>query len=324
VLRVVPQSDLKILARIGDHGVLSRAIMAMRYTKRCSCRFGGQGRPQDGRRIIAAARTHEMVVHRCGKGCIFTTAKNSDVSRRDPVAQAGGERDSLVRDVRGMENIEAKKRPTFEMDAEQPFRSCLEALSKPASVRRSYMPKSVAETPWTSRSAVTNRFGAIYFQGGRIPTRRTCRLVKNTNMSLEMSRHRAPRRQGSQGRPIGVGHSTDAQTQTNAITNGEVRPDRMGARGPVLALKNNPKIGLPNLVPKGSFALHLNRLGAASQRQDREARCLAVSQEALMARQMVHKKLYNPMRLSIPPALRTIRQDIVLHRKAELERRGRY
>jgi len=55
----------------------------------------------------------------------------------------------------------------------------------------------------------------------------------------------------------------------------------MGAPRTSTGAENNPKIDFANLVPKGSFALHLNRLVPPFNiRKIAQAALLAVSQEA--------------------------------------------
>lgn len=295
VLRVVPQSDLKILDPIWTTAFVTRNHGYAIYDTLFGVDAEGQVRPQMVGEYSSSA-DHMKWSFTLREGLYFHDGK--PVTSADVIQslKRWGERDSLgQRLFAAMESIEAKSDTTFQITLKQPFGLVLEALSKPASVPPFIMPKSVAETPSDKQIDSYIGSGPFIFKVDEYRPGERVVYVKNTKY--------VPRNEPASGtaggKVVKVDRMewiilTDAQTQTNAIANGEVDLIEWVPADQYLALKNNPKIDFANLVPKGSFALHLNRLVPPFNNvKIAQAALLAVSQEALMRAQMVHKELYN-------------------------------
>jgi peptide/nickel transport system substrate-binding protein len=295
VLRVVPQSDLKILDPIWTTAFVTRNHGYAIYDTLFGIDAEGKVRPQ----MVGEYRSstdHMKWSFTLREGLYFHDGK--PVTSADVIQslKRWGERDSLgQRLFAAMESIEAKSDTTFEMTLKQPFGLVLEALSKPASVPPFIMPKSVAETPSDKQIDSYIGSGPFIFKVDEYRPGERVVYVKNTKYVARQE----PASGTAGGKVVKVDRMewvilTDAQTQTNAIANGEVDLIEWVPADQYLALKNNPKIDFANLVPKGSFALHLNRLVPPFNNvKIAQAALLAVSQEALMRAQMVHKDLYN-------------------------------
>jgi peptide/nickel transport system substrate-binding protein len=295
VLRVVPQSDLKILDPIWTTAFVTRNHGYAIYDTLFGVDAEGKVRPQMVGEYSNSA-DHMKWSFTLREGLYFHDGK--PVTSADVIQslKRWGERDSLgQRLFAAMENIQAKSDATFEMTLKQPFGLVLEALSKPASVPPFIMPKSVAETP--SDKQIDNYIGSgpfIFKTDEYRPGERVV-YVKNTKYVPRTE----PASGTTGGKTVKVDRMewvilTDAQTQTNAINNGEVDLIEWVSADQYTALKSNPKIDFANLVPKGSFALHLNHIVPPfNNPKIAQAALMAVNQEALMRAQMVHKELYN-------------------------------
>ena len=295
VLRVVPQSDLKILDPIWTTAFVTRNHGYAIYDTLFGVDAEGKVRPQMVGEY-SSSTDHMKWSFTLREGLYFHDGK--PVTSADVIQslKRWGERDSLgQRLFAAMESIQAKDDATFEMTLKQPFGLVLEALSKPASVPPFIMPKSVAETP--SDKQIDNYIGSgpFIFEVDEYRPGERVVYVKNTKYD--------PRNESASGtaggKVVKVDRMewvilTDAQTQTNAITNGEVDLIEWVPADQYTALKGNPKIDFANLVPKGSFALHLNHIVPPfNNPKIAQAALMAVNQEALMRAQMVHKELYN-------------------------------
>jgi len=295
VLRVVPQSDLKILDPIWTTAFVTRNHGYAIYDTLFGVDAEGKVQPQMVGEY-SSSTDHMKWSFTLREGLYFHDGK--PVTSADVIQslKRWGERDSLgQRLFAAMESIQAKDDATFEMTLKQPFGLVLEALSKPASVPPFIMPKSVAETPSDKQLDNYVGSGPFIFKVDEYRPGERVVYVKNTKY--------VPRKEPASGtaggKVVKVDRMewvilTDAQTQTNAIANSEVDLIEWVPADQYLALKNNPRIDFANLVPKGSFALHLNRLVPPFNNvKIAQAALMAVSQEALMRAQMVHKDLYN-------------------------------
>ena len=295
VLRVVPQSDLKILDPIWTTAFVTRNHGYAIYDTLFGVDAEGKVRPQMVGEY-SSSTDHMKWSFTLREGLYFHDGK--PVTSADVIQslKRWGERDSLgQRLFAAVESIQAKDDATFEMTLKQPFGLVLEALSKPASVPPFIMPKSVAETPSDKQINSYIGSGPFVFKTDEYRPGERVVYVKNTKY--------VPRKEPASGTAGGKAVKvdrmewvilTDAQTQTNAITNGEVDLIEWVPADQYTALRSNPKIEFANLVPKGSFALHLNHIVPPfNNPKIAQAALMAVNQEALMRAQMVHKELYN-------------------------------
>lgn len=295
VLRVVPQSDLKILDPIWTTAFVTRNHGYAIYDTLFGVDAHGKVQPQmvDTYTTSPDGRTWSFTLR---EGLAFHDGK--PVTSADVIQsiKRWGQRDSLgQRMAAALASFEAKNDKTFVMTFKEPFSLVLEALSKPASVPPFIMPKSVAETPPDQQIASTIGSGPFIFKTDEYRPGERIVYVKNTKY--------VPRKEPASGTAGGKVVKVDrmewvvlndAQTQANAIVNGEVDLIEWLPAEQYGALKANPKIAFANLVPKGSFDLHLNRLVPPFNNvKIAQAALMAVNQEALMRAQMVDRDLYN-------------------------------
>jgi peptide/nickel transport system substrate-binding protein len=294
-LRVVPQSDLRILDPVWTTAFVTRNHGYAIYDTLFGVDADGKIRPQMIGEYGSSA-DHKVWTFTLREGLKFHDGK--PVTSADVIQslKRWGEKDSLgQRLFAAMGSIDAKNDSTFVITLKEPFGLMLEALSKPASVPPFIMPKSVAETPPDKQISNYVGSGPFIFKTDEYRPGERVVYVKNPDY--------VPRNEPASGtaggKVVKVDRMewvilTDAQTQTNAIGNGEVDLIEWVAADQYSALKSNPKIDFANLVPKGSFALHLNHLVPPfNNPKIAQAALMAVNQEALMRAQMVHKELYN-------------------------------
>lgn len=295
VLRMAPQSDLKILDPIWTTAFVTRNHGYAVYDTLFGVDAQGKVQPQMvgeyGR--SADGRTWTFTLR---DGLAFHDGK--PVTSADVISsiKRWGQRDALGQKMMAaLGSLEAKGDRTFVMTFKEPFGLVLEALSKPASVPPFIMPKSVAETPADQQIASTVGSGPYIFKADEYRPGERIVYVKNTRY--------VPRKEPASGtaggKVVKVDRMewvvlTDAQTQANALARGEIDMIEWVPAEQYLALKDDPKVAFAQLVPKGSYALHLNRLVPPFNNvKIAQAALMAVNQEALLRAQMVHKDLYN-------------------------------
>jgi peptide/nickel transport system substrate-binding protein len=295
VLRVVPQSDLKILDPIWTTAIITRNHGYAIYDTLFGVDGQGQVKPQ---------MVSEYSQSDDGKVWTFTLRKGLKFHDGAPVTSADviqslkrwGARDNLgQRLLAATASLDAKSDDAFVLTLKQRFGLVLEALSKPASVPPFIMPKRVAETPPDQQITSQIGSGPFVFKTDEYRPGERVVYVKNTDYVPRDE----PASGTAGGKVVNVDRMewiilTDGQTQTNAIINGEVDLIEWVPADQYVALRNNPKIAFVDLVPKGSFALHLNHLYPPfNNPKMAQAAYMAISQDALMKAQMVHPDLYN-------------------------------
>jgi len=295
VLRVVPQADLKILDPIWTTAFVTRNHGYAIY----DTLFG----------VDAQGKVQPQMVGSYSKGTdnktwTFTLRDGLAFHDGKPVTSADviqslrrwGAKDSLgQRLFAALKSIEAKNDKTFVMTFNEPFSLLLEALSKPASVPPFIMPKAVAETPPDQQIGNNVGSGPFIFKTDEYRPGERIVYVKNTKY--------VPRKEPASGTAGGKVVKVDrmewvvlndAQTQANALRNGEVDLIEWVPAEQYLPLKADPAVEFANMVPKGSFALHVNRLVAPfNNPKIAQAAIMALNQEAMLRAQMVSKDLYN-------------------------------
>lgn len=294
-LRVVPQADLKILDPIWTTAFITRNHGYAIYDTLFGVDADGQVRPQ---MVSEYSRSDD------GKTWTFALRPGLKFHDGAPVTSADviaslkrwGKRDNLGQKLFAVVSaLEPKGDDSLTISLSEPFGLMLEALSKPASVPPFIMPRSVAETPADQQITSTVGSGPFIFKADEYRPGERVVYLKNPTY---VPRNEPPSGTAG-GKVVNVDRMewvilTDAQTQTNAITNGEVDLIEWVPADQYQALSSNPTIAFANLVPKGSFALHLNRLVPPFNNvKVAQAALMAVNQEALMRAQMVNKELYN-------------------------------
>lgn len=295
VLRIVPQSDLKILDPIWTTAFITRNHGYAVYDTLFGVDAKGKVQPQ-----MVGDYT------RSPDGTTWTFTLRDGLAFHDgkPVTSADviqsikrwGQRDGLGQKMMAaLGSFEAKNDKTFVMTFKEPFGMVLEALSKPSSNPPFIMPKAVAETPADQQIKSTIGSGPYIFKEDEYRPGEKIVYVKNTKY--------VPRKEPASGtaggKVVNVDRMewvvlNDAQTQANALANGEVDMIEWVPSEQYTALKDNPKIEMASPVPTGSYALHLNRMVPPFNNvKIAQAAFMAMNQEALLRAQMVHKELYN-------------------------------
>lgn len=295
VLRIVPQSDLKILDPIWTTAFVTRNHGYQVYDQL----FGvdAQGKPQP-----QMVDKHEVSAD--GKVWTFTLRKGLAFHDDKPVTSADviasltrwGKRDGLGQKMMAaLDKMEAVNDSTFKLIFKEPFGMVLEALSKPSSNPNFIMPARIAATPPDQQIDDPIGSGPYIFKKDEYRPGEKVVYLKNTKY---VPRSEPPSGTAG-GKHVYVDRLEwivlkDAQTQANALANGEVDLIEWLPAEQYSAMKGNANVKMESAVPKGSFALHLNKhVPPFNNPKIAQAALLAVNQEALMRAQMVHKELYN-------------------------------
>jgi peptide/nickel transport system substrate-binding protein len=294
VLRIVPQTDLKILDPIWTTAFVTRDHGYMVYDTLFGVDVTGRPQPQmvDKYTASADAKVWNFTLR---KGLAFHDGK--PVLAADVVASLNrwGQRDSLgQRMLAAMDKMEAVGDSSFRMTFKQPFGLVLEALSKPSGSPAFIMPKRVADTPADKQIEDYTGSGPYVFKKDEFRPGEKVVYLKN---AAYVPRVETPSGTAG-GKRVYVDRVEwiilkDAQTQSNAITNGEV--DMLSWMPPehYATLRTNPKLQTVSPTFAGSYFLHLNHhVPPFDNPKIARAAVLAVNQEALLRGQMVFRDLY--------------------------------
>lgn len=295
VLRVAPQADLKILDPIWTTAFVTRNHGYMVYDTLFGVDEQGVPKPQ----MVDTFTTSDD-----GKTWNFTLRKGlkfhdgAPVTGEDVVAsiKRWGARDGLGQRMMGaMDTMEATGADGFKMVFKEPFGMVLEALSKPSSNPPFIMPARVAATPPDKQIDDTTGSGPYVFNKAGY---RPGEIVVYDKFKDYVSRDEPPSGTAG-GKPVFVDRMEwvilkDAQTQANALANGEIDMIEWVPTEQYTVLEKNPKITLEQQLPKSSYAMHLNHIiPPFDNPKIAQAAIMAINQEALMRAQLVHKDLYN-------------------------------
>ncbi|WPH21833.1 ABC transporter substrate-binding protein [Variovorax paradoxus] len=295
VLRLVPQSDLKILDPIWTTAFVTRNHGYAVYDTLFGVDEQGKVKPQMVDKYTTSAD---------GKTWTFTLRKSLEFHDGKPVTSEDvlaslkrwGQRDGLGQKMyAALDKAEAVDASSFRLVFKDGFGMVLDALSKPSSNPPFIMPARVAATPSDKQIDDATGSGPYIFKKEEYRPGEKVVYLKNTRY---VPRTEAPSGTAG-GKNVYVDRMEwiilkDAQTQANALANGEVDMIEWLPPEQYTALKNNAAITVDNPIPKGSFALHLNHvIPPFDNPKIAQAAIMAINQEALMRAQMVHKELYN-------------------------------
>ncbi|MFM0232056.1 ABC transporter substrate-binding protein [Paraburkholderia sediminicola] len=294
VLRIVPQADLKILDPIWTTAFITRDHGYMIY----DTLFG-----VDAKGVVQPEMVDTYTTSPDGKTWTFTLRKGLAFSDGKPVTSADviasitrwGKRDvfgqRMFAALQSFDTVDAK---SFRMTFKQPFPMVLDALGKPSGSAAFIMPKRVADTSADQQITDYTGSGPYIFKQDEYRPGAKIVYIKNPNY--------VPRPEPASG-TAGGKHVyvdrvewivlKDAQTQANAIANGEVDMIEWMPAEQYAAFKSNPKLELLKPTPAGLFDLHLNHLVPPfNNPKIAQAAIMAINQEALMRAQLVNKDLY--------------------------------
>ncbi|MCA1325098.1 ABC transporter substrate-binding protein [Herbaspirillum sp. alder98] len=294
-LRIVPQADLKILDPIWTTAFVTRNHGYMIYDTLFGVDADGKIQPQmiDHYTVSADGKSWNFTLRR---GLVFSDGK--PVTSEDVIASVRrwAQRDNLGQKMLlALDKFEPVGANGFRMSFNQPFGMLLEALAKPSTNPPFIMPARVAQTPADRQIDDTTGSGPYVFKKDEYRPGEKVVYLKNRTY---VPRSEAP--SGTAGAKLVYVDRVewvilkDAQTQTNALINGEVDMIEWAPAEQYAALKANPKVSLQSQLPKGSVALHLNHLiPPFNNPKIAQAAFMAINQEALMKAQLVNKDLYN-------------------------------
>ncbi len=294
VLRMVPQTDLKILDPIWTTAFVTRDHGYMIYDTLFGVDVSGKPQPQMVEKYTASpdAKVWSFTLR---KGLAFHDGQ--PVTAADVIASLSrwGKRDSLGQRMFGaLDKIEAVGENGFRMTFKQPFGLVLEALAKPSGSPAFIMPKRVADTPADKQIDDYTGSGPYVFAKSEFRPGEKVVYLKN---KAYVPRTESPSGLAG-GKRVYVDKVEwiilkDAQTQSNAIVNGEV--DMLSWMPPehYATLRTNPKLETVKPTFAGSYYLHLNHhIPPFDNPKIARAALLAVNQEALLRGQMVFRDLY--------------------------------
>ncbi len=296
VLRIVPQADLKILDPIWTTAFVTRNHGYMVYDQLFGIDANGAIQPQ---MVDTYTKSDDF------KEWTFTLRKGLSFSDGAPVTSAdviASVNRWAKRDVFGqvmaqaLASFEPVDDMTFKMSFSKPFPMVLEALSKPSGNATFIMPKRVAMTPADQQISEYVGSGPYIMKMDEYKPGAKIVYVKNEKY--------VPRSEDPSGTAGGKRVFVDrlewvilkdAQTQANAIANGEIDMIEWMPAEQYAAFKANPSLELVKPTPAGAYNLHLNHfVPPFDNPKIAQAAIMALNQEALMRAQMVNKDLYRP------------------------------
>lgn len=294
-LRIVPQADLKILDPVWTTAFVTRNHGYMIYDTLFGVDTEGKIHPQmvDTYEASPDALKFQFTLR---DGLAFHDGK--PVTSEDVIAslKRWGARDNLGQKMFSqMDGIKAVDAKTVVMTFKTPFGMVLDALSKPSSIPAFIMPKRVADTPADQQITDTTGSGPYIFVKDEYRPGERVVYVKN---KAYVSRKEPPSGTAG-GKPVYTDRVEwvilkDAQTQANALRNGEVDLIEWLPTEQYAALKADPNIAMDSQVIKMQAMLHLNHLiPPFNNPKIAQAALMAINQQALMRAQNVHTELYN-------------------------------
>lgn len=296
VLRMVPQADLKVLDPIWTTAFVTRDHGYMVYDTLFGIDAEGKVKPQMVDTYTSDADGLNWTL-KLRDGLVFHDGK--PVTSADVIQslKRWGQRDGLGQKMfAALEKIEAGDDKTINLQFKQPFGMVLEALAKPSSNPPFIMPEEVAKTPASEQISSTVGSGPYVFKADEFRPGEKVVYVKHDKY--------VPRDEPASGTAGGKHVHVDrvewmiikdAQTQANALANGEIDILSWVPSEQYAALKGNDKVELVAPVPKGMYAMHLNHfVPPFDNPKIAQAAILSLNQEALMRAQLINKDLYSP------------------------------
>ncbi|MDB5817822.1 MAG: putative peptide transporter, peptide-binding protein [Rhizobacter sp.] len=296
VLRVVPQSDLKVLDPIWTTAYITRNYGYMVYDTLFAYDEAGKVQPQmvDKYTVSKDLKVWEFTLR---PGLAFGDGK--PVTSDDVVASIArwGKRDVFgQRLVGAIEKTEVVSPTTFRYTFKQPFGLTIDAFAKPGTNVAFIMPKSVAETPADKQIDDNTGSGPFMLKKDEYRPGEKVVFVKNP--------YYKPRSEPASGLAGGKKVNfdrvewvilKDAQTQANALTNGEVDMLEVVPAEHYASLRTNPKIELEQVIPANVFVGVYNHLVPPFDNPKiAKAALMAINQEALLRGQVLFRDLYKP------------------------------
>jgi len=294
VLRLVPQSDLKILDPIWTTGFTTRNHGFMIYDQLFGIDAQGKIQPQMVDTYTQSADFKEWTFT-LRKGLVFSDG--APVTSEDVIASINrwAKRDVfgqvMMQEISIFEPIDETR---FKMTFKTPFPMVLDAFSKQSGSPSFIMPKRVALTPADQQIKDYIGSGPYVIKMDEYKPGSKIVYLKNEKY---IPRSEEPSGTAG-GKRVYVDRLEwvvlkDAQTQANAIAAGEVDMIELMPPEQYANLKANPKLEIIKPMPSGAAFMHLNHLiPPFDNPKIAQAAIMALNQEALMRAQFVNKDLY--------------------------------
>lgn len=288
-LKIIPTSNMTVLDPIWTTAYISRNFGYMIYDTLFGTDLQGRVQPQ---------MVGKWSVSKDNKTWSFTLRDGLEfhdgkpVTSEDVVAsiKRWASRDTFGSQLaRAIDRYETPDAKTFVLQLKEPFGLVTEALGKPSSNVLFIMPKRVADTPADTQIKETVGSGPYVFKADEFRPGEKAVFLKNAKYK---PRAEAPSGTAG-GKQVYVERVEwlfirDAQTQLNALLNGEADILEQPAFEQYATLRANPNVTLVDAQPAGNqFILRFNFLHAPFNNEKiRRAAMLALGQEAFLRTQV--------------------------------------
>lgn len=288
-LKIIPTTNMTVLDPIWTTAYISRNFGYMIYDTLFGTDAQGRIQPQMVGKW-SVSKDNRTWTFQLRDGLEFHDGK--PVTSEDVVAslKRWASRDTFGGQLaKAIDKYETPDARTFVIQLKEPFGLVTEALGKPSSNVPFIMPKRVADTPGDVQIKETIGSGPYIFKADEFRPGEKAVFLKNTKYK--------PRAEAPSGTAGGKNvyvdrvewlFIRDAQTQLNALLNGEADILEQPAFEQYATLRSNPNIELVDAQPAGNqFILRFNFLHAPFDNEKiRRAAMLALGQEAFLRTQV--------------------------------------
>ncbi|MBP6893220.1 MAG: ABC transporter substrate-binding protein [Gammaproteobacteria bacterium] len=288
-LKIIPTTNMTVLDPIWTTAYISRNFGYMIYDTLFGTDAQGKIQPQMVGKW-SVSKDNKTWTFQLRDGLEFHDGK--PVTSEDVVAslKRWASRDTFGGQLaKAIDKYETPDAKTFVIQLKEPFGLVTEALGKPSSNVPFIMPKRVADTPGDVQIKETIGSGPYIFKADEFRPGEKAVFLKNTKYK--------PRAEAPSGTAGGKNvyvdrvewlFIRDAQTQLNALLNGEADILEQPAFEQYATLRSNPNIELVDAQPAGNqFILRFNFLHAPFDNEKiRRAAMLALGQEAFLRTQV--------------------------------------
>ncbi|KTT23321.1 peptide ABC transporter substrate-binding protein [Pseudacidovorax intermedius] len=288
-LRIIPTTNMTVLDPIWTTAYISRNFGYMIYDTLFGTDAQGKIQPQMVGKW-SVSKDNKTWTFQLRDGLEFHDGK--PVTSEDVVAslKRWASRDTFGGQLaKAIDKYETPDARTFVIQLKEPFGLVTEALGKPSSNVPFIMPKRVADTPGDVQVKETIGSGPYVFKADEFRPGEKAVFLKNTKYK--------PRAEAPSGTAGGKNvyvdrvewlFIRDAQTQLNALLNGEADILEQPAFEQYATLRSNPGVELVDAQPAGNqFILRFNFLHAPFDNEKvRRAAMLALGQEAFLRTQV--------------------------------------
>ncbi len=288
-LKIIPTTNMTVLDPIWTTAYISRNFGYMIYDTLFGTDAQGKIQPQMVGKW-SVSKDNKTWTFQLRDGLEFHDGK--PVTSEDVVAslKRWASRDTFGGQLaKAIDKYETPDAKTFVIQLKEPFGLVTEALGKPSSNVPFIMPKRVADTSGDVQIKETIGSGPYIFKAEEFRPGEKAVFLKNTKYK--------PRAEAPSGTAGGKNvyvdrvewlFIRDAQTQLNALLNGEADILEQPAFEQYATLRSNPNVELVDAQPAGNqFILRFNFLHAPFNNEKiRRAAMLALGQEAFLRTQV--------------------------------------